>query len=327
MNRAGRAGDGGMTSLNGNSMVAKSDERIVLIGTIDELSCHIRILKTERWAADLTETLDRIQSTLSHISDGIRIGYAREAVPALDEIAFLEQEIKQLLEQSEEMEPESLADTKERAVFELAAAVTRRAERALIAVDRRFGVRAESRQYLNRLADFFDQAALCYAGNSEKTVSFGLQDQLRQTVNQVISEMGIACEITLQEAKVIIEETERESKRREKRSVICICNAHGNVVAIHVMDGAFLVSFDAAQKKAYTAAALQMPTMEVAKLAQPGETFYGVDRLDDGKITLIGGGRPLLRNGVLCGAVGISGGTGEEDDSLAAYAVKIYEGR
>lgn len=41
--------------------------------------------------------------------------------------------------------------------------------------------------------------------------------------------------------------------RRGERAVISICNAEGNPVAVHVMDGAFLVSFDAAMKKAYTA--------------------------------------------------------------------------
>ena len=106
--------------------------------------------------------------------------------------------------------------------------------------------------------------------------------------------------------------------------MICVCDGHGHPVAVHVMDGAFLVSFDVAIKKAYTSVAVKMPTIELGPLAAPGQTFYGVDKMDGGKITVIGGGIPLKKGGIICGAVGVSGGTGEEDDSLARYAADIY---
>lgn len=330
MNKDKRAGDNGMTSLNGSGMVAKSDERIALIGVVEELNCHIGIIKADASCSHLIAVLERIQKSLLRINDGVRIRYAKEAIPAPEEIAFLEQEIEYLITENDSAAAQLPGENRESAVFFLAAAITRRAERALIAVDRRYGVRAESRQYLNRLAEYFDQAALCRCMHPSDGAS-GIvaepvlpKQRMQQVVRQVISEMGVSHEVNLEQAKLLIEAVEREAAKRGSSAVICVCNAHGNPVAVHVMDGAFLVSFDAAQKKAYTAAAVKMPTIELAKLAAPGQTFYGVDRLGDGKITLIGGGRPLLRDGVLMGAVGVSGGTGEEDDSLASYAADIY---
>jgi len=149
-------------------------------------------------------------------------------------------------------------------------------------------------------------------------------NDMQQVVRQVMSQLGLTRDITLAQAKLVIDAVEQEAARRGAKAVICICNAHGNPVAVHVMDGAFLVSFDAAQKKAYTSVAVKMPTIELAKLAGPGQTFYGIDHLEGGRITLIGGGIPLTRDGVLCGAVGVSGGTGEEDHSLATYAVDFF---
>ena len=124
-------------------------------------------------------------------------------------------------------------------------------------------------------------------------------------------------------AKKLIERLEQEAVRRGQRAVIAVCNPEGNPVAVHVMDGAFLVSFDVAMKKAYTAVAVKMSTMELSKIAQPGRTFYGVDKLDGGKIVIFGGGIPLKSGNTIIGGLGISGGTGEEDHSLAEYGQSV----
>lgn len=149
--------------------------------------------------------------------------------------------------------------------------------------------------------------------------------QLVQAVYQTIAKEEHAKQMTLSKAKALIEAVEKKAEEQGTRAVLSVCNAQGNPVAVHVMDGAFLVSFDAAVKKAYSAAAVRMPTLELAKIAAPGETFYGVDKLDQGRITVIGGGVPLMYGDVLCGAIGVSGGTGEEDHALAAEAADIFQ--
>jgi uncharacterized protein GlcG (DUF336 family) len=129
----------------------------------------------------------------------------------------------------------------------------------------------------------------------------------------------------LQLAKQLIECVERRAAETGLNAVIAVCNAHGNPVAVHVMDDAFLVSYDVATKKAYTSVAVKMSTMELSKIAQPGQTFYGVDKLDGGKIVIFGGGIPLKDGDKVVGGLGISGGTGEEDHALAVFGEKVFQ--
>lgn len=135
--------------------------------------------------------------------------------------------------------------------------------------------------------------------------------------------MGIPGKITLDTAKRLIEEIEKEAERQGKKAVIAVCGPDGNPVAVHVMDGAFLVSFDVAVKKAYTAVAVKMSTMELNALAQPGGTFYGLDKMEGGNIIVFGGGIPLKVGDTIIGGLGVSGGTGEEDHALAEYGAAI----
>ena len=123
--------------------------------------------------------------------------------------------------------------------------------------------------------------------------------------------------------KRLIDKIEQEAARRGKKAVIAVCGPDGNPIAVHVMDGAFLVSFDVATKKAYTAVAVKMSTKELSILAQPGGTFYGVDKMDGGRIVIFGGGVPLKVGDTIIGGLGISGGTGEEDHSLAEYGLSV----
>ena len=136
----------------------------------------------------------------------------------------------------------------------------------------------------------------------------------------------MACEtITLQLAKQLMEIIEKRAEAVGLKAVIALCNAHGNPIAVHCMDDAFLVSYDVATKKAYTSVAVKMSTMELSKIAQPGQTFYGVDKLDGGKIVIFGGGIPLKVDGEIVGGLGISGGTGEEDHDLAVFGEAAFQ--
>ena len=136
----------------------------------------------------------------------------------------------------------------------------------------------------------------------------------------------MACEtITLQLAKQLMEIIEKRAEAVGLKAVIALCNAHGNPIAVHCMDDAFLVSYDVATKKAYTSVAVKMSTMELSKIAQPGQTFYGVDKLDGGKIIIFGGGIPLKVDGKLVGGLGISGGTGEQDHDLALFGEAAFQ--
>ena len=142
-------------------------------------------------------------------------------------------------------------------------------------------------------------------------------------VDTIMQKIKKSMRIDLDSTKKLMEKVEAHCKEKGLNAVICVCGPEGNVIGIHVMDDAFLVSFDVAMRKAYTSVAVKMPTIELAKIAQPGETFYGVDGVDHGRITIIGGGIPLTYKGRIIGGLGVSGGTSEQDHEAAEYGLSV----
>lgn len=103
---------------------------------------------------------------------------------------------------------------------------------------------------------------------------------------------------------------------------IAIADDEGGLVFLARMDEALPASREIAVSKAYTAAALRMATDEVGRLAQPGEALYGIQHVRPGRVVLFGGGVPLRLNGKVIGAIGISGGTVQEDVQVADSVVE-----
>ena len=68
-----------------------------------------------------------------------------------------------------------------------------------------------------------------------------------------------------------------------------------------------------------------MPTKQLANLAQPGESLYGIQFTNNGRIVIFGGGVPLERGGVIIGGFGVSGGSAEQDTALADYALELFQ--
>lgn len=335
-------GDKGTTNLVHTKNVSKSDDRIQLVGTIDELSSHLGLIKTMMSEADDIRFIENIQRTLNAVCSGVADPFNREFRTEDDRTGQLEEEISRLEGLFHCPEEENILPGSSRlsAELDIARAVARRAERDLAAVSVKFGADNGAKKYMNRLSDYLYVMAR-YMETTEQPVQkkeeitpFGGKEaepvaavQTPMTdeavIQEILKRMGIQGRITLDGAKRLIDKIEQEAKRRGKNAVIAVCGPDGNPVAVHVMDGAFLVSFDVATKKAYTAVAVRMSTKELAVLAQPGGTFFGVDKMDNGKIVIFGGGVPLKVGDTIIGGLGISGGTGEEDHSLAEYGLSI----
>jgi len=105
---------------------------------------------------------------------------------------------------------------------------------------------------------------------------------------------------------------------------VAVVDAGDQLVAFARMDGADLVSIDLARNKAFSALMNRMPTRDLAPVVQPGTEFYGYDSLAGGRMIVFAGGMPLERNGVLVGAVGVSGGSSDEDQRAADAAVAAF---
>ena len=85
-------------------------------------------------------------------------------------------------------------------------------------------------------------------------------------------------------------------------------------------------SYDVAVNKAFTVVALKMSTIALKPLAQPGESLYGIQFTNNGKIVIFGGGDPLANeDGKIIGGLGVSGGSEEQDAALSAYGRRFFE--
>lgn len=343
MNIYTKNGDKGTTDLVRTKNVSKSDDRIGLVGTIDELTSHIGVVKTMLTDGDTIRMLEKIQGTLITVMAGVADPYNREYHINDDKTQLLEEEIDRMEGLFERPKKFILpGGTRLSAEMDVARTVARRAERALASVSVKFGADTGAKKYMNRLADYlYVLARYEDAKNSGKAQPVKAPDQENRAesekqmeesrntsvseavIQEVMKRMGIQGRITLESAKRLIEKIEKEAVRQGKKAVIAVCGPDGNPIAVHVMDGAFLVSFDVAMKKAYTSVAVKMSTKELSVLAQPGQTFYGVDKMDGGKIVIFSGGVPLKVGDTIIGGLGVSGGTGEEDHALAEYGLSV----
>ena len=336
-------GDKGLTALTPSSQVSKADERVAAIGGMEEIVSALGAVKAATTCPIFRGKLERIQKTLRTLSQGLRDPRSGKFVFSAEEIGFLESDMDQMLTR---VTPADLADTlpggnPQSAMLDVAHTTTRRAERDLIAMDRRYAVPQTFKQYVNRLSDYLLVAArysdyLFEKAEAEKPaepvapvaptpaapapVPPSAADAL---VAEVLARLGGAKVMDLGMAKQVIAAVEEQAKAQGKHAVIAVSNAEGNPIAVHVMDGAFLVSYEVAVKKAYTAVAVKMSTMDLSALCQPGGTFYGLQALD--KVITFGGGIPLYRDGVIVGGLGVSGGTGEEDHALAEYGAAVFQ--
>ena len=389
-------GDKGMTDLSHTKNVSKSDDRICLMGSVEELMSHIGLVRVLVDDVDVVRMLEKISETLKKIIDGVSDPYNREFKVSEDRTELLEEEIGRMKEIfSGEKLPILPGDSRVAAEVDVTRAVARRAERELALVSVKFGSDTGAKKYMNRLSDYFyvlaryvdvakikekkaeaaesvqgavrsenagteiventanvaTNASVANAGGQDPQLAqkndvqaFNVQDKTVTTtaggntamaqndsmaantamIQEVLKRMGIQGRITLDSAKRLIEKIEQEALRRNKPSVIAVCTPDGNPVAVHVMDGSFLVSFDMAVKKAYTSVAVKMSTMELSRLTQPGQTFYGLGKMSD-SIVIFGGGVPLKVGDTIIGGLGISGGTGEEDNSLAEYGLQVLK--
>ena len=151
------------------------------------------------------------------------------------------------------------------------------------------------------------------------------EQDMERVVQNVLREIKTSSSMNLRLAKALIDRIEQKAGQMGVRAVIAVSDAAGRPVAVHVMDGAYIGSFDIALNKTYTSVAFQMSTAKLGELAAPGGSLYGIQFTNQGKVVIFGGGEPLMRNGEMIGAVGVSGGTAEQDTALGAYGRDILE--
>ena len=126
--------------------------------------------------------------------------------------------------------------------------------------------------------------------------------------------------VSLEDARRVIAAGEAAAADEGQPSNVAVVDAGGNLVAHVRMDGAWLGSIDISINKAFTARAFDIATADLAEEAAPGGDFYGIHASNSGRVMILAGGVPLQRDGQIVGAVGVSGGTGEQDQKVAEAA-------
>ncbi len=131
--------------------------------------------------------------------------------------------------------------------------------------------------------------------------------------------------ISLDEAQHVIAAARAKAEEIGVPMNIAVVDAGNNLTAFARMENAWLGSIDIAQSKAYSARAFDMPTKDLGAAAQPNEPLFGIHASNHGKIIIFAGGIPLKRSGVVVGAVGVSGGSVEQDQEVAEAGVQAFE--
>ena len=154
------------------------------------------------------------------------------------------------------------------------------------------------------------------------------KDKIDLIVKQVVENVKNANSgnISLSLALALTEKVKQKAREMGVKAVIAVADAGANTISLQSMDGAYIASADIAINKAFTVVSLKMPTKNLASLAAPGGSLYGIQFTNGGKIVIFGGGVPLYsKDGQIIGGIGISGGTAEQDTALGDYAAEIFK--
>ncbi len=132
-------------------------------------------------------------------------------------------------------------------------------------------------------------------------------------------------DISLRQANALISAVFGKAREMGVKAVAAVADSHTNPVSVQCMADSFVASYDIALNKAYTVTALKMPTSDLATLAAPGGSLYGIQFTNNGRIVIFGGGVPLYdAAGNIVGGLGVSGGTEAQDTALAQFGAKWF---
>ena len=130
--------------------------------------------------------------------------------------------------------------------------------------------------------------------------------------------------LQLPDARRIIAAAEKKAAEIGQPMNIAVVDAGGNLLAFERMENAWLGSIDISQKKAWTSRAFDITTQDLAQHSQSGNQFFGIHASTDGKVMIFAGGIPLKQDGQVVGAIGVSGGSGDQDHDVAHAGASAY---
>lgn len=127
--------------------------------------------------------------------------------------------------------------------------------------------------------------------------------------------------ITNTEANEIIQRATLRASELGVAACIAIVDAGAHLVAFQRMDGASLGPVDVSQRKARTAALFQAPTGVFGEVIVD-DSLTGME-LSNGGLAAFHGGLPIMVSDTMIGAIGVSGGSADQDLDIARYATEV----
>lgn len=126
--------------------------------------------------------------------------------------------------------------------------------------------------------------------------------------------------------KKALEAAEAKAKELGTNVSIAIVDEYGDLVGFSRMEGAMKISPKFAIAKAYTAGTIGMATSDMAKYAEEGKPYQGLDSIFGGELTTIAGGVPVKIGDKLVGGVGVGGSYDvSQDAECAKTAATVLE--
>ena len=130
--------------------------------------------------------------------------------------------------------------------------------------------------------------------------------------------------VILSAAQDVVEAARKKAEEIGVPMNIAVVDEGNNLTAFARMDGAWLGSIDIAQNKAYTARSFDMSTKDLAPLCQPNQPLFGINASNQGRLIIFAGGIPLQSGDRVVGAIGVSGGSVEQDHEVAEAGVAAF---
>jgi len=130
--------------------------------------------------------------------------------------------------------------------------------------------------------------------------------------------------LTLKDASRVIMAAEKKAQEIGQPMNIAVVDEGGNLKAHVRMDNAWIGSIDISINKAFTSRAFDIETKDLAKHSQSGGQFFGIHVSNHGRIMIFAGGIPLKKDGKVVGAIGVSGGSGDQDHAVAEAGAQAF---
>ncbi|KNZ41353.1 cob(I)yrinic acid a,c-diamide adenosyltransferase [Acetobacterium bakii] len=330
-----RGGDKGETGLLGNSRTPKDNIRVDAYGTMDEANSAIGLAYSLSKNEEIRKILHQIQKRIFVLgaelaSDEKGKAMLTDKISQAD-IDFMESILDFYLEiigpQKKFIIPGANPVS---SALHLARTIVRRGERLIVTYNRENeDSRPELVRFVNRLSDML--FVLARAEEHYQTVG-----EIMERVMKKINALGETedfdqseSELPKKEYSLLTLAKKMAAAARVKAEeinvpiVFSVVDIGGNLTYFERMENALLVSIDISVNKAYTANALKMSTDKVAGVVKENGSLYGLQWTNNGRLVVFGGGYPLIYNGEIIGGIGVSGGSVDEDMTIAKSALAI----